>query len=59
MTAGRLLFICIMCFVSGGCLSVLITVCAFNPSRKVLAGWFAYFVLCFSLAYIIGKAVLL
>lgn len=59
MTAGKFIFICIMCFVSGGCLSVLITVCAFQPSRKVLAGWFAYFAICLSLAYIIGKAVLL
>lgn len=59
MTAGKFILICIMCFVSGGCLSVLITVCAFRPSRKVLAGWFAYFAICLSLAYIIGKAVLL
>lgn len=59
MAAGKFILICIMCFVSGGCLSVLITVCAFQPSRKVLAGWFAYFAICLSLAYIIGKAVLL
>lgn len=59
MTAGKFILICIMCFVSGGCLSVLITVCAFQPSRKALAGWFAYFAICLSLAYIIGKAVLL
>lgn len=59
MTAGKFILICIMCFVSGGCLSVFITVCAFQPSRKVLAGWFAYFAICLSLAYIIGKAVLL
>ncbi len=59
MTAGKFILICIMCFVSGGCLSVLITVCAFQPNRKVLAGWFAYFAICLSLAYIIGKAVLL
>lgn len=59
MTAGKFILICIMCFVSGGCLSVLITVCAFQPSRKVLVGWFAYFAICLSLAYIIGKAVLL
>lgn len=59
MAAGKFILICIMCFVSGGCLSVLITVCTFQPSRKVLAGWFAYFAICLSLAYIIGKAVLL
>nr|DAT86939.1 MAG TPA: FAM176 family [Bacteriophage sp.] len=29
MTAGKFILICIMCFVSGGCLSVLITVCTF------------------------------
>lgn len=59
MAAGKFILICIMCFVSGGCLSVLITVCASRPSSKMLAGWFAYFSICLSLAYIIGKAVLL
>lgn len=34
MAAGKFILICIMCFVSGGCLSVLITVCASRPNLQ-------------------------
>lgn len=59
MSVGAFLFICILCFTAGGCLGILVVICAQNPTRPVLAGWFAYLALCMGLAVAVGKVVLL
>lgn len=41
MTAATI-FACFMCFVSGGCLMMLVIVSSSCRSRKVLMGWVAY-----------------
>lgn len=59
MKAGPFIFVCIVCFVAGACLSTLIVICSFRPSRNVLMGWIVYLAVCFALAYSIGGALLL
>lgn len=59
MKAGPFLFVCIICFVAGACMTVLALVCANRPSRKVFLGWVLYLTVCFLLAYRIGGALLL
>lgn len=53
------IFACFMCFVAGGCLSVLVMIGAHNRDRRVLAGWVTYIILVLALAYKIGGALLL
>lgn len=53
------IFACFMCFVAGGCLSVLVMIGAHNRDRGVLAGWVTYLLLVLALAYKIGGALLL
>lgn len=53
------IFSCFMCFVAGGCLSVLVMIGAHNRDRRVLAGWMTYIILVVALAYKIGGALLL
>lgn len=53
------IFACFMCFVAGGCLSVLVMIGAHNRDRRVLAGWVTYIILALALAYKIGGALLL
>ena len=43
-----------MCFVAGGCLSVLVMIGAHNRDRRVLAGWVTYLLVVLALAYKIG-----
>lgn len=53
------IFACFMCFVAGGCLSVLVMIGAHNRDRRVLAGWVTYLLVALALAYKIGGALLL
>lgn len=53
------IFACFMCFVAGGCLSVLVMIGAHNRDRRVLAGWVAYLLVVLALAYKIGGVLLL
>lgn len=53
------IFACFMCFVAGGCLSVLVMIGAHNRDRRVLAGWVTYLFVVLALAYKIGGALLL
>ena len=48
---------CVMCFLAGGGMMMLVLISAQRPSRKVLAGWMLYIVI--ALAYKLGKVVLL
>lgn len=50
---------CIVCFVAGGGMMMLVLISAQRPSRKVLAGWVLYIVIALALAYKLGKVVLL
>lgn len=50
---------CIMCFVAGGCMMLLVMVGSHRPSRKVAAAWMLYVVIALAVAYKIGKVVLL
>ena len=51
MKAEPFIFMCIVCFVAGGCLSTLVVICSFRPNRNVLMGWIIYLAVCFALAY--------
>ena len=53
------IFACFMCFVAGGCLSVLAMIGAHTRDRRVLAGWVTYLLVVLALAYKIGGALLL
>lgn len=53
------IFACFMCFVAGGCLSVLVMIGAHNRDRRVLAGWVTYLLVVLALAYKFGGALLL
>lgn len=53
------IFACFMCFVAGGCLSVLVMIGAHNRDRGVLAGWVTYLLVVLALDYKIGGALLL
>lgn len=53
------IFACFMCFVAGGCLSVLVMIGAHNRDRRVLAGWVTYLLVVLALAYKIGGVLLL
>ena len=53
------IFACFMCFVAGGCLSVLVMIGAHNRDRRVLAGWVTYLLVVLALGYKIGGALLL
>lgn len=59
MRAGPFIFACILCFVAGGCMSVLALICASRPQKWVIAGWILYLAVCFALAYTVGGAILL
>jgi hypothetical protein len=50
---------CVMCFLAGGGMMMLVLISAQRPSRKVLAGWMLYIVIALALAYKLGKVVLL
>lgn len=50
---------CIMCFVAGGCMMLLVMISARRPSKAVLFGWMMYIVIAYALAYKLGKVVLL
>lgn len=50
---------CMMCFVAGGCMMLLVFIGSNRPSRKVIFAWMLYIVIAFALAYKIGKVVLL
>lgn len=53
------IFACMMCFVAGGCLCALVFIAAMKPRRDVFAGWTAYLLIVFMLAYKIGGALIL
>ncbi len=53
------IFACMMCFVAGGCLCALVFIAATRPRRDVFAGWAAYLLIVFMLAYKIGGALIL
>lgn len=53
------IFACFMCFVAGGCLSVLVMIGAHNRDRRILVGWVTYLLVVLALAYKIGGALLL
>jgi hypothetical protein len=48
-----------MCFLAGGCLCALVFIAAMKPRRDVFAGWVAYLLIVFMLAYKIGGALIL
>lgn len=48
-----------MCFLAGGCLCALLFIAAKKPRRDVFAGWAAYLLIVFMLAYKIGGALIL
>ena len=50
----QMFLVCLMCFVAGGCLVTLVTVCAHRPNRRVLLGWLVYFTLILTLAWRLG-----
>lgn len=50
---------CVMCFLAGGGMMMLVLISAQRPSRKVLAGWILYIVIALALAYKLGKVVFL
>ncbi len=53
------IFACMMCFLAGGCLSTLVIIAAARPRREVFAGWAAYLLVVFLMAYKIGGALIL
>lgn len=53
------IFACMMCFLAGGCLCALVFIAAMKPRRDVFAGWTAYLLIVFMLAYKIGGALIL
>jgi hypothetical protein len=53
------IFACMMCFLAGGCLCALLFIAAKKPRRDVFAGWAAYLLIVFMLAYKIGGALIL
>lgn len=53
------IFACMMCFLAGGCLYALVFITAMKPRRDVFAGWTAYLLIVFMLAYKIGGALIL
>ena len=52
-------FACMMCFLAGGCLCMLVLIAAKRPSRNVFSLWAAYLLAVFMLAYKIGGALIL
>lgn len=58
MTAATI-FACFMCFVSGGCLMMLVIVSSSRRSRKVLMGLVAYLLVVLALAFKLGGALIL
>nr|DAO40348.1 MAG TPA: hypothetical protein [Caudoviricetes sp.] len=58
MTAATI-FACFMCFVSGGCLMMLVIVSSSCRSWKVLMGLVAYLLVVLALAFKLGGALIL
>lgn len=58
MTAATI-FACFMCFVSGGCLMMLVIVSSSCRNRKVLMGLVAYLLVVLALAFKLGGALIL